>query len=247
MQNDSQSDPQPTVVNSESTPTSPAPLSVYPEPVTSPGDQIQVGVSASQMGLSQSIGKNKITPRKLITICVVILVVLGGILTGLIFTNIIVFSRFKVIDYTNLSGSRYSLAYYTKHTTKTLKSGNTELVSKVSEGNKYPIVLSIANGDSSGYAKARNCSGFTKVFDVQNNNLNQIISVCNFSLGLNSPNSVYIAGFQVGSQTSIVTISQDLSGVDLSSQTGAQQSLLKFGLGPYQDDIKQIIASIKIR
>lgn len=223
--------------------------SVYPQPSTPASDQMQVGMSASQMGWSQSQSKSSDFNLKNVLIKGLFgLGVLGVVFAILVFTNIIALSKFKTIDYANSSGTHYSLQFYSKHTTKTLKSGNTSLVSKVSEGGKYPLTLSIASGSESGYARAKDCSGsgFTKVFDVQNNNLNQKISVCNFSLGQSASNGVYIAGILYNNQTSIVTISQDLSGVDLSSQSGAQQSLSKFGLDSYQDDIKKIVASIKV-
>ena len=76
--------------------------------------------------------------------------------------------------------------------------------------------------------------------------LTKKISVCNISLGQGTPNGVYIAGIRYNDQTSVVTISQDLSGVDLSSSSGARESLPKFGLDPYKDDVKTIVASINI-
>jgi hypothetical protein len=227
--------------------TQPAPQS-HTEPSSLANDQMQIGMSASQMGLNQS--KSKVFDfdfKKLLVKGLVALIVLGGVIAVMVFTNIIALSQFKTIDYTNSRGNHYSLMFYTKHGSKTLKSGNPELVSKVSVDGKFPITLSIASGNESGYARAKNCSGFTKVFDVQNDSLNQKISVCNLPLGQNVPNGVYIAGILYKNQTSIVTISQDISSTDLSGPSGAQQSLAKFGLDPYQDDITKIIASIKIK
>ncbi len=241
---------QPTVVSSAPTqPTTPAPHSIYPEPTAPPNDQTQVGMSASQMGWSQPSSKDNFDTKKLVIKSVIGLLVVGGIFAVLVFTNIIALSQFKTIDYTNSSGSHYSLMFYTKHTTKTLKSGNTELVSKVSEGGKYPLTLSIASGPITELDKngIKTCNGsLPKVFDVQNNNLNQQISVCSFPSPNGGPVGVYVMGFASNNQAHIVTIGQDLSGVDLSSQSGAQQSLPKFGLDAYQDDIKTIVGSIKV-
>ncbi len=238
------------VTGSESQqPTQPTvPQSVYLQPSIPPNGQMQVGKSASQMGWNQS-KTSSFDFKKLVVKSVVILAVLGGVFAALVFTNIIALSQLKTISYTNSSGTHYSLTFYTKHTTKTLKSGNTELVSKVSEGGNYPLTLSIASGPISELDKngIKTCGGpLPKVFDIQNNNLNQQISVCSFPSTNGEPVGVYVMGFATNNQANIVTISQDLSSENTSNQSAAQQSLAKFGLDPYQDDIKQIVASIKV-
>lgn len=209
-------------------------------------DQMPVGAAASQLGVQHSKGGFNV--KSLFVKGLITVLVIGGICAILIATNIIALSQFKTIEYINSKGGRYSLQFYTKHTTRTLSSGNKQLISKVSEAGKFPITLSIATatGATSAYDRAKDCAGFTKVFAVQNDNLNQKISVCNFSTSQATPGGVYIAGILYNNQTSIITIGQDLSGVNLSSQSGARQSLAKFGLDPYQDDIQKIIASIKI-
>ncbi|QQS18041.1 hypothetical protein IPL68_05345 [Candidatus Saccharibacteria bacterium] len=241
---------QPTVVSLEpAQPSQPTPSQpIHPGFRAPSNGQMQVGMSASQMGYNEP--KNKLldfNPTKLITKAVVGFVALGGILAVLVATNIIPLSQFKTIEYVNSKGIHYRLNFYTKHSTKTISAGNTQLVSKVSKGGKFPLTLSIANGDESWYSRVKNCGSYTKVFDVQNDNLDQKISVCNLPLGQNTPAGVYVAGILYNNQTSIVTFSQDLSGTDLSSPSGAQQSLAKFGLDPYQDDIRKITASIKVR
>lgn len=233
--------PQPTPI--------PAGQNAIPQPDL-PDNQKQVGISASQMGWNQSESSDsKLNIKKLIVKCILGLVALGGIFVALIFTNIIALSQFKTISYVNSGGTRYSLLFYTKYATKTLKSGNTQLVSRVSEEGKYPLVLSIVSGSISGLDKngIKTCSGpLPKVFDVQNNNLGKQISVCSAPPLNGTPIGVYVAGFAADNKANIITISQDLSGEDLSSQSAAQESLSKFGLDAYQDDIKQIIASIKV-
>lgn len=243
----------PTVVGSDTTQQaqSTPPQSINPEPTPPTNGQMQVGMSASQMGWSQSQGKGSdFNIKKLPIKGLVGLVVLGGVFAVLLYTNIIALSKFKTIDYINLNGTHYNLTFYTKHTTTTLKSGNTSLVSKVSKGGKYPLMLTISSGPISELDKngIKECSGpFPKVFEVHNNSLNQQISVCSFPPTNGATLGVYVLGFASNNQSNIVTISQDLSGMDLSSQSGAQQSLNKFGLEPYQDDITKIIASIKVQ
>lgn len=219
---------------------------IYPDPSST---QMQVGMSASQMGYNQP--KNKLfdlNPKKLAIKGAIGLVVLIVVFAVLVFTNIIALSEFKNVAYTNSKGTNYKLDFYSKHGSKQLKTGNSQLVSKVSKDGKFPIVLSISTTDEmSGYNRAKDCSGFTKVFDVQNTNLNQKISVCDFGKQGNLPaGGVYIAGFMHKNQAHIVTIGQDYGDIDLSSQSGAQQSLTRFGMEPYKSDIERIISSIKV-
>lgn len=225
------------------------------QPVSSPqvspsatgNSQPIVGLSASQMGLNGPSKKPSVNIKKLILSVVGGLVVISAILAILIATNVIAFSKFKTLDYTNSKGTKYQLTFYSKHTATKLKTGNTQLVSKVSEEGKFPITLSISTADSNGsYDKYKNCGSFTKAFEVENNNLNQNIAVCDVLANTQAKAGVYIAVFSASNQSHVLTISQDLSGLDTSSAQAAKDSLQKFGLGPYESDIKTIIASIKV-
>lgn len=244
-----QQSPPATVSPAAPQPTKPSvpPQSVYPQPGSPADGQMQTGMSASQMGWSQSSNKSSFDIKSLIIEAVIGLVVIGVIFTALVFTNIIALSQFKTLGYTNSKGTRFQLTFYTKHGTKQLQSGNAQLVSKVSKDGKFPVALSISDGTDSGYARVKDCGSYTKVFDVQNNALNQTISVCDFGKQGNLPaGGVYVAGIAQNDKYYIVTIGQDYSGIDLSSQSGAQQSLSRFGLDSYQDDIKTIVSSIKV-
>lgn len=241
--------PQTNVANPQVPPVTPAtnPTNVYPEP-TAPG-RMQVGMSASQLGLHEP--KNKLfdfNPKQLIIKGIIALVVLGAVFTALVMTNIIALSEFKSVGYTNSKGTNFKLDFYSKHGSKQLNSGNKQLVSKVSKDDKFPIALSISTTDEmTGYNRAKDCASFTKVFDVQNNNLNEKISVCDFGKQGNLPaGGVYIAGFMHNDKAHIVTIGQDYGDINLSSQSGAQESLTRFGMEPYKADIERIISSIKV-
>lgn len=224
----------------------PIPADVYSEPAPA---QAQIGLSASQLGLNQP--KNKlfdISPKQLMIRGLVALIIIGSIFTALLMTNIISFSEFKNVGYTDSKGTNYKLEYYSKHGSKQLKSGNKQLVSKVSKDGKFPIALSISTGDDMrGYNRAKDCSSFTKVFDVQNDNLDQKISICDFGKQGQLPSGgVYIAGFLHNNKAHIIAIGQDYGDIDLSSQSGAQKSLTRFGMEPYRADIERIISSIKV-
>lgn len=241
--------PQPTVSSPQVPPIPTAdPASVYPEP-TAPG-QMQVGMSASQLGLHDSKTKFfDFNPKQLIIKGIIALVVIGGIFAVLVMTNIVALSEFKNTGYTNSKGTNFKLEFYTKHGSKQLQSGNKQLVSKVSRDGKFPIALSISTTDEmAGYNRAKDCASFTKLFDVQNNNLNQKISVCDFgeSASQGAGGYVYIAGFMHDNKAHIVTIGQDYGDINLSSQSGAQESLSRFGMEPYKEDIEKIVSSIKV-
>lgn len=238
----------------------PQPIAM-PQPVYSPStpaasDQIQVGMSASQMGFNEPKSKLfdfNFNPKKLLIKGLVALVIVGGIFAALIAMNIIALSEFKTTSYVNNKGTQFKFVFYAKHTSKELASGNTQLISKVSKDGKFPLALSITTSDStsSGYSRAKDCTSFAKVVDVQNNNLDQKISVCDIQSGTqvsgrDASDTVYIAGFMHSNQAYIITIGQDYSDIDLTSKSGAQESLTRFGMKPYKEDIEKIISSIKI-
>lgn len=223
------------------------PTNIYPEPGQT--GLMQVGMSASQMGYNQPNSKMfDVNPKKLLVKGLIVLVVLGGIFTALVLTNVIAFSEFKSTAYINSKDTAIKIDFYTKHVSKQLQSGNTQLVSKVTKDGKFPIALSISTTEElSSYNRVKDCASFIKVFEVQNNNLNQKISVCDIGKQGQIPaGSVYTAGFMQDNKARIITISQDYGSIDLSSQSGAQVSLARFGMEPYKADIERIVSSIKV-
>lgn len=243
-----QQQPQATVVSQEPTQSS-QPIntqSVYPQQNSVAASQMQVGIPENQVGWIQPSNKSGSDVKKLIVKAVFGLVILGAVVAVLFFSNIITFSEFKTLSYTNSKGTRFQLTFYAKHSSKQLQSGNTQLVSKVSKNGKFPVVLSISDSNDIGYARVKECGGYTKAFDVENKALNQTISVCDFGKQSNIPAGVYVAGISQDNKYYIVTIGQDYSGIGLSSQSEAQKSLSRFGLDSYQDDIRTIISSIKV-
>ncbi len=244
---------QPTVIAPQSSQPAEAQTPTYNSPTPTPDNRMSVGMSASQMGFNNP--KSKLfdfNPKGLIIKGLVAIVILGGIFAVLVSANIIALSEFKTISYLNNKGTQFKVTFYTKHTSKDLKSGGKQLVSKVSKDGKFPLNLSISTAEgATGYNRAKDCASFTKVFDVQNNNLDQKISVCDPLYGTqidrrNASGTIYLAGFMENNQTHIITISQDYSGIDLSSKSGAQESLTRFGMEPYKEDIEKIVSSIKV-
>lgn len=226
-----------------------APLNVASiNPSQSPVES-QVGISASQMGYNQP--KNKlfdISPRQLIVKGLIVLVVLGGIFTALIMTNIIALSEFKNIDYTTSNGAKLKLDFYSKHGTKQGENATTNLVSKVPREGNFPIKLSISELEGmETYNRTKDCSTHRKVTNAQNTNLNQNLSVCDFRRPNDSfTDGVYVSVFKHNEKSYMVTITNDLDKIDLTSQNNAKESLSKMGLKPYKTDIEKILSSIKV-
>jgi hypothetical protein len=191
----------------------------------------------------------KVLIQMLPLLAVVTLIIAGF----LIIPNIPAFKTFESTTYTNAKGARYQLEFYRKHTTSKLQSesGNTQLVSKVSRQDKLPITVSIASGDgASAYNELKSCGEYNKLFVVQNDNLKQKITVCDLQSSQvvssqDTSNTVYVAAFLTKNRTNVITIAQDYSKVNLSDAAAAQAAKATFGLQPYTNDIKTIIASIK--
>jgi hypothetical protein len=167
-----------------------------------------------------------------------------------IIPTIPIFKQFETVTYTNSKHVRYELDFYKKYSTTKLQSGNTQLVSKVSKDGKLPIAFSIATGEASAYDQLKNCGQYKKLFSVQNDNLKQSIVVCDMqssqiASNKDYSNTVYIAAFLYKNQTNVITVAQDYSKINTSNQAEMQAATAKFGLQPYQSDIKKIIGSIQ--
>lgn len=214
-------------------------------------DQLRYGMSASQMGYSEPTTKFfNINPKRLLIKSAIALVVGGIIFIALVLTNVIALNEFKNTSYTNAQGTAFTLSFYTKHSTAKLGSGNTQLVSKVSKDGGFPLALSIATtGGVSGYNRIKDCSGYAKQFEVENPNLKQTIAVCELTRQAvqGSGGAVYVAGFTSDNKSHTVTIAQDYGSTDLTSPSGARESLTRFGLEPYKADIEHILSSIKVK
>ena len=210
------------------------------------GPQSLAGLSGNKIGWGQP--KDKVLPfsgKKAVIGAVVGLAVLGVAVAVLSFTNILPLNRFKTVSFTDRNGSHYRLAFYAKHKNTTLKDGTPALESKVSAGGKFPILVVISATNEAGYSRLSACTGMRKVLDVQNSPLKQTIAVCNLgTTNQRLPDVVYVAGIKQGDRASVITISQDYSSINVSSASNAQQSIDKFGLEPYQDDIESMLATV---
>jgi hypothetical protein len=228
----------------------PPPISQNSQPTITPAQQYPV--SASQLGLTQPKDNFfDFNLKKLIVPAAITVVLLGSLLTALVLTNVVGLTEFKTINYDNAKGQHYKLKFYSRYSSDTTQSGTKQLIAKSSTSGKFPLNFLISSGDIKGYDRLRDCVGFSKAFDVQNDKLNQKISVCNAIDGTvggrSTKGTVYIAGFTHDNKVHIITISQDYGSADLTSQSDAQETLKKFGLEVYQSDIEKIVSSINVK
>lgn len=154
----------------------------------------------------------------------------------------------KTITYDNGKKHSYQVDFYKTYTTKTLQTGTKQLVSTVARDGKYPLVFSVANGDTKAYDQLKKCTGYTKVMTVKNKFVNEDISVCDYvnkQSQQQTKDVVYVAGFTSKNTLSVVTISQDFTKGNFSTQAAAKESLKNVGLVSYRDDIKTILSSIQ--
>jgi hypothetical protein len=232
------------------TPTDPA-LQVQPTQVPLGQQVLQnnampIGMSASQMGLNQPYNNRHINVKKIALFSSVTVAITAVVVVVLLVTGILSFSTYKSVEYTSKEGTNFSFTFFSKFGKKQTSAGNTQLISKVQKEGKFPMVFSIAESTETAYAKLKDCSGYTTVFEVQNSALNQKIKVCDIGKQASVPaGGVYVAGFSTGGSYYVATFGQDYSSIDLSSQEAARESLDKFGLSVYNEDIKKLLESLK--
>jgi hypothetical protein len=204
-------------------------------------------VSASQMGVNGPMKEHStINMRRLAIRIVIGVAALLIIFAVLVLTNIIPLKEFKTTSYTTSKGTKYSLLFYAKNNTKTSNSESTQLVSKVSKDGKFPIIFSLSStAGETGYNKLKECSGYKKVGEVENKNLNKTIAICDLTPEGAGEDGVYVAAFLSDGQSQVIAIGQDYGEVGTTTADGAQEALKKFGLKPYISDIEKIIGSIK--
>lgn len=257
-----QATPPATIVpQSPQTNTVPNTANVYPQPTSG---QMQVGMSASQMGWSQNQNSKGFNAKGLVIKSVIGLVVVGVIITALFLTNIISFGKFKTVHYDNGKGASYSLKFYGRYSVKNVapssasSSGSSvspdlkELASRVSVNGKTPLTMWITTAEditestNRGSFANNDCSknGMPKAFDARVDYINTDVSVC--VIKQQDVELIYIATFHDQSKGYLAYFSQDVDFSKLlSSPQAARDGLAKVGLQDYQDDIKTILASVK--
>ena len=218
----------------------------------SPTDHVPVGMSASQLGLNQPHKKSRWDKWSLIKKGLSLLICAQFIFISLVLLNVVTLKEFKPVSYKNSQGSNFTFDFYTKHGSKELRSGNKELVSKVPKDGKFPLTISISDTNVNGYNQFKVCSTGREVFSAVNDHIKQKIAVCDLLAnreyrGQSVSGLVYAATFTYGKKYYAVTMSQDYSSIDLTNPAQAKQSLTRFNMDPYKEDIKRIVSSIEVK
>jgi len=159
---------------------------------------------------------------------------------------------FTSVNYSNSSGSKYTLDFYKPYKVSKINTGNSQLVSEVAKGDKLPLTLSISSGTTTDYTGVENCTKYPQAFTVQNDHLKQTLHVCDMLAGKqvqgrSASDTVYAAIFSAKGKTHLVTVSQDYSAVPTTNPSLTQQAIAKFGMKPYRSDIDHILASIQVQ
>lgn len=196
--------------------------------------------------------------------------ILGAILSvALVLVPVIVYIslstafKLKTITYDNGEGSQFGLKFYSNYKSdkvyslvsaqKQSEGANPNLValySKVQLHGKAPIKLFISTSDLtqsnlSRYAKNKGCDTIPVAFTVHNDYANDDLNVC--SISSKGIELLYVVAFKDSSKFYVATILQDIDFSKAgSSPQAAQKTLALAGLQSYQDDIKEIVASIKV-
>jgi hypothetical protein len=200
----------------------------------------------------QTTAQNSTSRKDIVITALVVLVVIGGILLAQFLTSHRNKSHFESVSYKNARGASYRLDFYNKHATKKLQTGNAQLVSKESKDGKYPLAISInSSGQTSVYDQYKNCGKYKKVFTIHNNHLNQDIHICDMLdgrqvQGQSAADKLYLGVFKLNNQVHVISVAQDYTGVDKTSEITTKLSLEKVGLGPYKSDIQRIISTIQV-
>ena len=237
--------------------------------VTLPSTEIVVApdqpYQAAEIGFSQADAHKLERKKRLKKRLIVGAIILVALILVSLFAYISLSAAFKLktVTYDNGEGSRFNLKFYSIYNTNKVYSSVSEqqqsegvdpnlvaLNSKVQLHGKAPIKLFISTSDLtqsnlSRYAKNKGCDTIPVAFTVHNDYANDDLNVC--SISSKGIELLYVVAFKDNSKFYVATILQD---VDFSkagsSPQAAQKALALTGLQSYQDDIKEIVASIKV-
>lgn len=192
--------------------------------------------------------------KKLAIPGVIILIILIGLGVA-INQGILMPNRLKSIQYTNDKGSKYSLNFYAAHSVKKLSENftkessdlsTTSLVAKHGQQGKYPLALSLWSNEVKPAASSsvENCKGMQKIMSVYNAYADKEVNVCSRTSN-DSSEAIYLAYLKKGDKAVLALFIQDWDTKSIKDKESAHKFLNSVGLTVYDQDIKQIVASIK--
>lgn len=244
---------QPTAVPTQSAPT---PTQTVPNPPQPPMPSTQPGVTQpfNLRDVPDQKDRKKFVKKMLIPSLVLVVIAAGllfAINAGLILPN-----RLKSVTYDNGKGDTFSLKFYAAHDIKKLNEvldigeDYTALIGKKGKEGKAPLATMLytsktqSSEDSSSFDRFSGCGSSEPVATVRNDFADTDVSICSMSTNQDD-DYMNMATFMKGSDVYIALFLQDIDYASIKDKDSAKKMLEKIGLGPYKEDIKQIVASIK--
>ncbi len=250
--------PAPTAPIAPAAPVTPAPVQPNQNPAQPPQTPGQI-TPLTQADFLAMAKKNK-RPKRIILSIVIIAVLLGvgyfvyasGLLGGM-----------KTVKYDNGKGKTFSLKFYSQNEIKPLKTSSPDdgsdsgkaITAKKGKDGKAPLsvyISSVKLGSSDISATSQNtidqnskCLGKSPVVKAQNAWANKEVYVCDLDDG-SGLHYIYFSTFKNSDTLIYAMFTQDIDYNSIGDSPEKAKALLKtVGLEVYNDDIQQIVASIK--
>lgn len=249
--------PTPTTQSPEPiTPVTPPPT--QPAPVPAQGQTHAPITPLTQADFAAMAKKNR-KPKRII-LAVLIIAILAGA-AYLVYASGLL-GGMKTVEYNNGQGQTYSLKFYAQNKTDSLKTsaagsgseGSKALIAKKGKDGKAPLSVyidSLSSGysDSSettskAYDNNSKCLGETPVGKTYNEWAGSDVYICD-AVNDDEIELIYYSTFKKGNELLYVLVMQDIDYESMDSSEKAKDILKTVGLEVYDEEIKQIIGSIK--
>lgn len=246
---------------------------IVPEPPAQPPVQTQPAAPPVQAQVPQgaapitpltqadflALAKKNRKPKRIIVSVLVLLAILG---IGFLIYSFGLLGGMKTVKYDNGKGKTYSLKFYARNKVEPLKSnaspagssGGKAIIAKKGKDDKAPLSVYITTLNSSfsnsseatkkAYEHNSNCYEKTPVARVYNAWAEKEVSICDF-VDDSEYELIYYSTFKNKDDVLFVLITQDANFENAKTPEKAKALLKTIGLDVYQEDIKQIVASIK--
>ena len=256
--------PEPQIVHSAQPEQQPASMQTAQQPPVPSAPNSQTGIT--QLGITQPFNlreipdeknRKKIFKKLSIPVLALILVIIGSLIA--INQGILMPNRLKTVQYTNDKGNKYSLKFYAANKVEKLSnlykgtsasnmsSNATGLFAKHGKDGKYPLgvvlwtykTVPALNENAFG-----NCSGSKEVATAYNNYAQKDVKICG-GFSTDSEDAMYISLIKGDKKAVLAMFVQEWNATSIKDKESAKKFLNSQGLSSYDNDIKQIVASIK--
>ena len=256
--------PEPQVANSAQPEQQPTPMQTAQQPLVPSAPNSHPGIT--QPGITQPFNLREIPDEKnrkrifkklSIPVVILILMIIGSLFA--INQGILMPNRLKTVEYTNDKGNIFSLKFYASNKVEKLSdlykgtsasgmsSNATGLFAKHGKDGKYPlgvVLWSYNNVGSVNESTFGNCSGLKEIGTTYNNYAQKDVSICS-GFSTESENAMYISLIKGDKKAVLAMFVQEWDATKIKDKESAKEFLNSQGLSSYDEDIKQIVASIK--